>query len=342
MNWRLKSALLQAIERLPSSASYATYYWLQRHLGRSQVVDVTTKLRHGIATWTHVTDQGRDPRGLTFFEVGSGRTLLVPVAYWLMGARRTITVDLHRYLSLDMVRESLRLIAADQVRIRALFGNRLDSSRFDAMLDLGRRRDWPLETFLDLCSIEYIAPGDAADTGLPSGSVDVHTSYTVFEHIPEDVIRRILAEGTRITGDHGIFVHRVDYSDHFYTFDKGITTINFLKYSDRAWRAYAGNRYAYTNRLRHDDMLRLFEDAGHRIVATRPDVDERALALLRSGTFRLNERFSAKPESVLAISASWIVSAKERAGTALPEAVGGKRIRRHRHRARFCESPSAL
>lgn len=89
-------------------------------------------------------------------------------------------------------------------------------------------------------------------------------------------------------------------------------------------------------------MLRLFEDAGHRIVATRPDVDERALALLRSGTFRLNERFSAKPESVLAISASWIVSAKERAGTALPEAVGGKRIRRHRHRARFCESPSAL
>ncbi len=342
MDWRVKSALLEAVSRLPPSASYATYYWLQRTLGRSQVVDVTTKLRHGVLTWRHVLAQGQDPRGKVFFEVGSGRTLLVPLAYWLMGARRTISVDLNRYLSQDMVQESLRQIAADADRIRELFGDLLDARRFDAVLDLARQRDWPLSRFLDLCQIEYIAPGDAADTGLPAGSVDVHTSYTVFEHIPEDVLRRILAEGNRITGDSGMFVHRIDYSDHFYTFDKAITTINFLQYSDRAWRLFAGNRYAYTNRLRHDDILRLFEEAGHRIVDAQPDVDRRALELLRSGTFRLHERFSAKLDDVLSVSAAWIVSAKEAPASTRASAHPTALTNPRQQVSRFCASPSAV
>lgn len=342
MDWRFKSALLEAVSRLPPSASYATYYWLQRRLGRSQVVDVSTKLRHGILTWKYVLAQGRDPRGKVFFEVGSGRTLLVPLAYWLMGARRTISVDLNRYLSQEMVHESLRQIAADTGRIRELFGDLLDDARFDAILELGRQRDWPLERFLDLCQIEYIAPGDAADTGLPAGSVDVHTSYTVFEHIPEHVLRRILAEGNRITADSGTFVHRIDYSDHFYTFDKGITTINFLQYSDRAWRLFAGNRYAYTNRLRHDDLLRLFEQAGHRIVDARPDVDRRALELLRSGTFRLDERFSAKSDDVLSISAAWIVSAKESPAAVLAPAQPKAPASPRQQVSHFRESPASV
>lgn len=310
MDWRVKAALLGAVSRLPSSVSYGTYYWLQRNLGRSQVVDVVTKLRHGVATWTRAVAQGQDPRGKVFFEVGSGRTLLVPLSYWLMGAQRTVSIDLNRYLSRDMVGESLRQISSDADRIRGLFGDLLDAGRFDALLAFGRRHDWTLDAFLDLCQIEYIAPGDAADTGVPSGSIDIHTSYTVFEHIPPEILRRILAEGNRITSETGMFVHRIDYSDHFYTFDEAISAINFLQYSDRAWRFYAGNRFAYTNRLRHDDILRIFEEAGHCLVDVQPDIDRRALEVLQRGTFRLDERFTRKSNDVLSISASWIVSAK--------------------------------
>ena len=50
----------------------------------------------------------------------------------------------------------------------------------------------------------------------------------------------------------------VDYSDHFSHSDQTISSINFLRYSDDEWQRYAGNRYMYMNRLRHDDVLALF------------------------------------------------------------------------------------
>jgi hypothetical protein len=255
--------------------------------------------------WQHIQSLGQDPTGRVFFEVGTGRAPVVPLALWLMGARRIITVDLNPYLKPEIVAEGLRYMRANRPEIEAMFGSLLDKDRLAHLLD---RPDPPLEQFLADCCIDYVAPGDAASTGLAADSIDYHVSYTTFEHIPSDVLSAILREGSRIVRPDGLFLHCIDYSDHFAHSDNSISPVNFLQYSDAKWRAYSGNRYMYQNRLRHDDYVRLFQDAGHRLVKIETEVDQRSHALLSSGALQVDRKFQSKPVDTLATANALIVS----------------------------------
>ena len=310
MHWKLKAKIQNAVSLLPPSASYAAYYWLQRRFGGLRRLNPASRLTEGIETWKRIQKQGRTPSGKVFLEVGTGRVPLVPLAYWLMGAEKTITIDLNPYLKEELVAESLCYISENEETILGLFGRLVNKKRFIELLDFAGNSRFSVSGFLDLCRVDYIAPGNAADTRLSGQSIDFHTSNAVFEHIPLKVLRQILEEGNRIIKNNGLFIHRIDYSDHFSHSDKTISAINFLQYSDEDWESYAGNRYMYMNRLRHDDFITLFESAGHRIVEAQPDIDRRSQELLISGNLRLNGRFSSKPEEVLAITGSWVITQK--------------------------------
>jgi len=310
MHWKLKARIQNLISLLPTSASYATYYWMQRHFGGLRRIDPIDRLSAGIETWKRIRKHGRDPSGRVFLEIGTGRVPLAPMAYWLMGANGTITYDLNPYLKDELIRESLQYISDNTEKIRALFGSLLDSNRLDHLLALSEDRNLSTDGFLDLCRIDYVAPGDAARTELPSHSVDFHTSHTVLEHIPSEVLKRIFEEGNRIVRSQGLFVHRIDYSDHFSHSDPKISAINFLQFSDEEWKAYSGNRYMYMNRLRHDDFMSIVQSAGHRVLEMELDRDQRSQELVRTGAIKLNARFRAKPQEILAIIGSWIVSEK--------------------------------
>jgi hypothetical protein len=273
-------------------------------------INPLSRLSAGIETWKRIRQYGYDPRGKVFFEVGTGRIPLVPLAYWLMGADRTVTIDLNPYLKGELVRESLRYIADNTEQTRELFGLQLHSKRLDDLLAFSQNPDFLLSDFLNLCQIDYIAPGNAAQTDLPSASIDFHTSYTVLEHIPPEILRQILEEGNRIAKTKGLFVHRIDYSDHFSHSDKQISSINFLQYSDDEWKRYAGNRYMYMNRLRHDDFVNLFQSVGHEVLGAAPDIDRQAQELLMIGKVQLDGRFEARGIETLSIIGAWITSRK--------------------------------
>jgi hypothetical protein len=308
MRWKVKAAIQNTIALLPGSVSYAAYYRMQRLCGGLRRADPVERLAAGIQMWRRIVHRGIDPVDRVFFEVGTGTTPDVPLAFWLMGARRTITVDVNPYLKGELVREGLEYIDANQRDVAGLFDGLLQSTRMDALLRFHRTGRFSLPRFLDLCSIDYIEPGDAARTGLPPRSIDFHTSYTVFEHIPREILAGILEEGNRIIRADGLFVHMIDYSDHFSHSDTTISAINFLQYSDAEWARYAGNRYMYMNRLRHDDVLGLFQAAGHRILETTPAVDARSRELLDAGRLRVNARFDTKSPEILSICGSWIVT----------------------------------
>lgn len=308
MHWKLKAAIQNAISQLPEASSYDAYYWVQRHFGGLRRVNPLKRLVAGIETWKRIQSQGISPSGKVFLEVGTGRVPLVPLAYWLMGAESIVSIDLNPYLKEELVVENLLYISENEEGILKLFGSLIDKERFDHLMSLVKESNFSITDFLDLCRIQYIAPGDAAKTGLPDKSIDFHTSYTVFEHIPIEKLREILKEGNRIIRENGLFVHRIDYSDHFSHSDKKISAINFLQYSDDEWEKYAGNRYMYMNRLRHDDFIMLFESVGHRILESQPDTDLHIKDILRSGSLRLNDRFGSKPEDVLAITGSWMIT----------------------------------
>ena len=310
MYWKLKSMIINAVSLLPNSASYDTYYWIQRHIGGLRRINPVSTLSSGVETWKRIKEQGSDPIEKVFLEIGTGRAPLVPLSYWLMGARKTITIDMNPYLKGELIRESLRYILDNKEEIYGLFGYLLDKKRFDDLLEFSRNTNISTRSFLDLCCIDYIAPGNAADTGLSPQSIDFHTSYAVFEHIPLKELRSIFEEGNRIINKRGLFIHKIDYKDHFSYTDKKISPINFLQYSNAEWRRYAGNKYMYTNRLRHDDYINLIQSVGHRILDVQSDKDRWSQELLESEFIKLNERFDTKSKDILSISASWIVSKK--------------------------------
>lgn len=310
MKWKLKAFIQNTVAYLPDETSYSMYYWIQRHFGGLRRVNPTRKLQDGINTWKRILQQNQKPIGKVFFEVGTGRMPLVPMAFWLMGAGSTITVDLNPYMKEQLVRESLQYMAKHREPIAKLFGSLLDTARFDSLLALAQRPSCSLAEVLEHCKVKYIAPGDAAKTGLSENQIDYHTSYTVFEHIPREILQAILTEGNRLMRPGGLFVHRIDYSDHFSHSDKSISAINFLQFNEKLWDQYAGNRYMYQNRLRHDDYLQLFESVGQRLLATEPDRNSKLAELVQSGALALDDRFKSKPADILSITGSWIITEK--------------------------------
>lgn len=309
MHWKLKSAIQNTLSLLPSSASYAAYYQVQRRFGGLRQVNPTINLRAGVETWKQIVEQDYDPLNKVFLEVGTGRATIVPLAYWLMGAKRVVTIDANPYVKAELIAEHVRYIATNRAEIEEIFGSLLDRQRFAKLLDFSQSK-FDLDKFFTLCQIEYLAPGDASITSLPANSIDFHTSFTVFEHIPPEVLKQILQEGNRIIKDGGLFVHRIDYSDHFSHSDSTISAINFLQYSDEEWDKYAGNRYMYMNRLRHDDFIDLFKSVGHLIVEAKTYVSQRSQKLLQNKEIVLDPQFEAKSENILSIASSWIISRK--------------------------------
>ena len=311
MHWKQKANIQNALSLLPTSASYAIYYWVQRHFGNLKTINPTGRISAAIDTWTQMQEQGINPTGKVFMEIGTGRTPLVPMAYWLMGAEKTISIDLNPYLKAELIEESIQYIYKNKEDILSLFGPLIDQTRLNKLLSLNEPKKFSLSVFLDLCQIDYIAPGDASNTNLPEQSIDFHTSFTVLEHIPLGVLIEIFKEGNRIIKNNGLFVHRVDYSDHFSHSDKNISAINFLQYSEDEWNKFADNSYMYMNRLRHDDFIELLESVKHTTLNAQTYSDKRSQELLVNDEFLLNERFRSKPEEVLAITGAWITSRKK-------------------------------
>lgn len=310
MHWKVKAAVQKTMNILPGEISREGYYFAQRRFGSLRRFNPEKHLSAAVSTWNHIKKLGYDPSGKVFFEVGTGRIPLFPVTYWLLGAGKIITLDLNKYLKPELLMESVRYIANNKNTVQGLLGPGIKNNRMRALLDFAGKAPFKPGPFLKTCRIEYTAPADAAETGLPESSVDFHTSYTVFEHIPEEEIKKILEEGNRITRNSGVFAHTIDYSDHFAVSDKNISSINFLRFSERKWRIYAGNRYMYMNRLRHDDYIRLFESAGHRILDAETAANPSLFEILERGELRLDEAFRKKKKDIIAITGARLISRK--------------------------------
>ncbi|TWT17251.1 methyltransferase domain-containing protein [Luteimonas marina] len=307
MKWYVKSVIQNAVAALPDTLSHRVYYGLQRRFGGLRDIDVEDKLRQGIEVAATAVGEGLPVRGARVLEVGTGRRLNLPLSLWLQGAASVTTVDLNPYLRPELVEEDLRQIRDERERVERLFGDRLDQDRLRRLLLLAD--DFDLQRVLDTCSIRYLAPGDATRLAdLADGSIDLHVSYEVFEHIPGPVLEEILHEGSRVISERGLLVHYVDFSDHFSHSDASIGPVHFLRFDEPTFRRIAGNRYMYMNRLRLDDFLALYARADQALLrqVSAPDADvERQL---RDADVPLAPPFDLKSADVLSTLNAWLVS----------------------------------
>jgi SAM-dependent methyltransferase len=309
MHWKLKAAIQNIIAALPPQFGDALYYRLQRAT-RSFRNSAPRLLSASALTVRYLNGCGFDVRGKSFMEVGTGRSPTLAMGYWLMGAKATFTVDLHRYVKPELVEEALAYIRGNPDDVRSTFGDLLVPDRLETLLS----SSFDAAGLMAAAGIRYLAPADAASVPLPDASIDFHTSYTVLEHIPPAVIERIFREGNRVVRPGGAFAHLVDYSDHFWHSHREIGPFHFLRYSDADWQRIAGNRFMFMNRLLHDDYQQLLADVRHRIVAEHPilltPTDQ---AAIREGRVPLAPTFASKSRDTLAIGGSWFITVHETA-----------------------------
>ena len=306
MHWMIKAGIQNSVALLPDPLSNQVYYTIQRRFGGLRSITVEDKLRQGIEVAERAQRNGLRVAGARVLEVGTGRRLNLPLSLWLQGADEITTVDLNPYLRPELIQEDLRQIRDERPQVEALFGERLDAGRLQALLALAE--DFDLDRLLDTCSIRYLSPGDAASIDLEAGSIDLHVSYEVFEHIPGPVLEAILREGGRLLSADGLLIHYIDFSDHFSHSDPGIGPINFLQYGERRFGLLAGNRYMYMNRLRLDDFHRLYARAGQHVLEQVAAPDACTAERLEQGQPRLAPAFAAKSPDILATLNAWLVS----------------------------------
>ena len=267
--------------RLP--AGNTVYYMLQRRFGSlRQTPDPGPLLRACATLVSELRAAGHEVAGARVMEVGTGRRIDIPLGFYLAGAASVITVDLNRYLRPELVMASIRVLNERLKDIAGLFESTTPREAVEQRLE----RLIACQSLADVfatTNISYLAPADAQRTSIASGSIDIQTSYTVFEHIPRSVLVGILKETSRLLSKRGVALHHVDLSDHFAHDDRSISYINFLQFSQGKWNRLAGNRFAYHNRLRADDYRRIYSDAGHDVLAWKESRDQRSLDLLKNG-----------------------------------------------------------
>jgi SAM-dependent methyltransferase len=277
MNWKGKAAIQGLLSVVPGGRwvnhrlqlTFGDLRDLERHFDIKLNTDWRLQM-------SYLDECGISMHGLRLLEAGTGWFPALPLAYTLGGAREVRTYDINRNLSAEL---TLRLVAylEKQLETIAHLSRRAPA---EVERDYGKIRDAKtLESLLKAARIIYVAPGDAAATGLPGAGIDLAYSNSVLEHIAQDDIERILEESARILAPNGAILHAVACCDHYAFADRTITFLNYLQYDEISWRKW-NNPLQYQNRLRASDFVRLIEAAGFRMVVQHPHRDREALARL--------------------------------------------------------------
>lgn len=185
-----------------------------------------------------------------FLEIGAGRDLAVAVALRLMGVERVTCVDVSRLAQPGLVDHAAAYMA-DRLGVVA--------PKLESWDDIER------------FGISYRAPTHLQHATLEPSSFDCFFSIDTLEHIPSEDLREVLVEAKRLLKPGGLCVHCIDYGDHYARSDTGLSRFNFLTYTERDWRPF-NSRYQYVNRLRHSQYLKLFAEAGMKLIRDEPDV----------------------------------------------------------------------
>ena len=305
MNWRVKGVVQGVLSRVPGGGVVNDR--LQTTLGnlRDFEANVDDKV---VADWLvlmrNMAELGVRPQNLDYVEVGTGWYPALPICYGLAGARSCRTFDVARHMNHKMTFRMLRRIENHLPAIaEGSFRPLAEVQAAYASLCNAKTT----EQLLRAAGIEYFAPHDAADSGLPDASVDVVFSNSVLEHVPADTILRIMRETRRILRKGGLAFHSANCGDHYAYFDRRITPVNYLTYPERQWSKW-NNSLLYQNRLRPSDFIDLAEQSGLRIVLQKSKPNPNLLSVLPTMTIA-REFLRYPPEQLASTSVDFVAQA---------------------------------
>lgn len=286
MKWIVKALAQKVMSALPRGERLN--YWFQRRSGGLPVSDEgfveKVRLAHERMRKLEKFGPNRPLSDIQCFEFGAGWDLIGPLAYWAFGIQHQIVIDVRPNLRPELVQDSIQKLVRLRDACERVTGRKL---RTPLSEKLGADTMGELERVF---GIQYLAPCDAAHTGLPSHSIDFISTNSTLEHIPESALPAIMRECKRLLKGDGIQCHFIDMKDHFSYFDPSITKYNFLTLSNIRW-ALLNSPLANQNRLRYADYHRIFSN--EKIVVIEEEVEWAPEADLRDfRSLRLASRFA--------------------------------------------------
>jgi SAM-dependent methyltransferase len=215
--------------------------------------------------------------GFVGLELGPGDSLSSALIAKTFGASKTFLVDVECCASTD-----LRVYRRMESHLRQL-------GMYPPSLDHCRTMDDIAET----CGTQYMTEGLTSLRKIPSATVDFVWSNAVLPYVRRNQFVSTLRELRRIQRPDGVASHSVPIKDIIGG------KLNDLRFSEGIWEsALMANSRFYTNRLRYQELLRLFREAGFEPEIVRKTEWE-ALPTPRS---KMAEQFALLSEEDLRIS----------------------------------------
>ncbi len=259
MDWRVKGVLQGLLSRLPGGTVVNDA--LQRAAGgrRDEGAHIDLKFKADWLVQVEVLNQlGFRVQGRDLLEIGTGWLPVFPLCFALAGARRCHTFDLNRHLNPAVVPGAMSELERHLPAIAQACGDAEATvrGRWQSLVAAGDG-----QAMLRAAGVEYHAPADATTTGLKDASVALVFSNSVLEHVTPEVLAPMMRESCRVLQPDGLSLHSVNCGDHYAYFDRSITQVHYLRFTDRQWRKW-NNDLLYQNRLRPVDFVDAARAAG--------------------------------------------------------------------------------
>lgn len=302
--WIVKAIIQKTIATLPFK--HKVNYLFQKHVTKGLALTdelFDDRLGHARAHWRHFKANHPVADNFTSLELGTGWYPIVPLAMYLCGAGRMVTIDISDLLQTPALHATIRkfLAYAADGRLVAFIPARAD--RLATLETLLAKNETPQRLLKHLnCEALLL---DARDTKLPAASFDLIHSNNTFEHVFPEVLKDILVEFHRLLRADGVMTHFTDHSDHFAHLDKGITIYNYLKFTPRQWQLI-DNDIQPQNRWRINQYRQLLHQCGFAIIAE----DNRVGSLDDLKRVKLAEPFSTFATEDVLVSHSMLVCRK--------------------------------
>jgi hypothetical protein len=114
-----------------------------------------------------------------------------------------------------------------------------------------------LNDVMEVCNGQYFVNSVDSLKRIPTASVDFIFSHTVLQHVRRKDFRSMLAELRRIQRSDGVGSHTISISDILGG------NLNDLRFSEKTWESdLMASSGFYTNRIRYNEFLRYFHEAG--------------------------------------------------------------------------------
>ncbi len=273
-------------------------YHFQKRFGRLRSIDIQQIIKEIKQLYIQpILLKYKTISNLKIVELGTGWYPVMPTLLSLLGNECT-SFDIRRCVNKARYGYVLKRIF-EQIK------------NFQDMPDLpldAVRKNYESSIKTDGFDWAYYAPSDTTALPLAENSHDVVVTRLVLQHIPLDILPKVIKETWRILKPGGIAIHRINLHDEYAQDDRDVTAINCLKYPSRIWNNFINNRIKHVNQERYPYYLNLFQEAGFKILEQRTKIDKKAFELL--STINIAKEFRKYTSEELVTTGLYVVLEK--------------------------------